>query len=181
MELTCHYCKKKGHIQPNCHKKKKDEAEANKKGGGGGSTKAANTHVLEDTTSKIEEVDDNNMAVSLCTATKSHWMMDSGATHHITPHHTDYSTYSPIKGTVCLGDKSTVEQIGVGTVIIKSPQGVQITLSNVLHLPTVNMHFMSISTLMDKVQVYTSLKRHVKSPLRSAVLQQATGKDAFTG
>jgi hypothetical protein len=37
--LTCHYCSKKGHIQPNCHKKKKDDAEKGKKDGASGSGK----------------------------------------------------------------------------------------------------------------------------------------------
>jgi hypothetical protein len=30
--LTCHYCKKKGHIAPNCHKKKKDLKDKEKGG-----------------------------------------------------------------------------------------------------------------------------------------------------
>src|SRR6266576_4286094 len=42
--LTCHYCNKKGHIQPDCQKKKQDET-PNKKEESSGS-KAANTHIL---------------------------------------------------------------------------------------------------------------------------------------
>src|SRR6201981_3355720 len=41
LQLTCHYCNKKGHIKPNCCKKKQDEKEQKEKAGGG---KAANVH-----------------------------------------------------------------------------------------------------------------------------------------
>jgi hypothetical protein len=39
--LTCHYCSKKGHIQPDCHKKKKDDVEKGKKDGALGSGQKA--------------------------------------------------------------------------------------------------------------------------------------------
>jgi hypothetical protein len=45
-QLMCHYCNKKGHIQPDCRKKKKDEADKAKKGESSSVTKAANSHVL---------------------------------------------------------------------------------------------------------------------------------------
>src|SRR6267142_514168 len=77
-------------------------------------------------------------------------MLDSGATHHITPHQSDFSNYTPAKGTVRLGDKSAQGQIGVGSVIIKSPQGITITLSNVLHVPGVQTRFISIGVLTGK-------------------------------
>ena len=73
-----------------------------------------------------------------------------GATNHITPHRSNFSDYTPTKGTVHLGDKSTQDQIGVGSVIIKSPQGVRITLSNVLHIPGVQTCFISIGALTRK-------------------------------
>jgi len=74
-------------------------------------------------------------------------MIDSGATHHITPHASDFSSYSKIKGAVRLGDKSTVAQEGVGSVTIKTSEGYTITLSNVLHVPTINTRFISVSAL----------------------------------
>src|ERR1700677_4533502 len=49
--LTCHYCNKKGHIQPDCRKKKKDEADKAKEGKSSSNTKAANAHVKVDTPS----------------------------------------------------------------------------------------------------------------------------------
>jgi hypothetical protein len=94
--LTCHYCQKKGHIQPDCRKKKKEDADKKKKeegGSGSGGNKAANSHVLVPMSASIEEVNDN-VGVALYTAERVHWMMDSGATHHITPHRSDFKDYS---------------------------------------------------------------------------------------
>jgi hypothetical protein len=84
--LTCHYCGKKGHIQPDCHKKNRDDAEKAKKDGASGSgQKAANSHVLVPNTASIKEVDeDNSVGVALYATEHMRWMMDSGATHHIT-------------------------------------------------------------------------------------------------
>jgi len=145
--LMCYYCNKKGHIKPNCRKKKKDEKEKRDKENT--SSKAANTHVAVHTSTSIEEINDN-LHVSLYAAASNAWMLDSGATHHIMPHISDFISYSKIKGVVCLGDKSTVDQAGIGSVTIKSPEGYIITLSNVLHIPSVNTCFIAISTLEEK-------------------------------
>jgi hypothetical protein len=147
--LTCHYYNKKGHIQPDCRKKKKDES-PNKKEEGKSGTKAANTHILVPTTAFIEEVNDDLTAALYAADARPHWMMDSGATHHITPCRSDFKDYSLVNGTIRLGDKSTVNQIGVGTVVFKSPQGYEITLSNVLHVPAVKTRFMSTHVLTQK-------------------------------
>jgi hypothetical protein len=150
--LTCHYCQKKGHIQLDCHKKKKDDADKKKKeesGSGSGGNKAANSHVLVPTSASIEEVNDN-IGVALYAAERVHWMMDSGATHHITPHRSDFKDYTPCKGSVRLGDKSTIDQVGVSSVIFTTSLGTPITLSNVLHIPQVKTRFMSTRTLAQK-------------------------------
>src|SRR5712672_3094201 len=141
--LTCHYCNKKGHIKPDCHKKKRDEKES------ASGSKAANMHVAVHTSTSIEEINED-LAVSLYAARKDTWMIDSGATHHITPHASDFKNYNKIKGAVCLGDKSKVAQEGIGSVTIKSSEGYTITLSNVLHVPSVNTHFIAVSALETK-------------------------------
>jgi len=74
-------------------------------------------------------------------------MIDSSATHHITPYASDFSFYSKIRGAVRLGNKSTVAQEGTGSVTIKTSEGYTITLSNVLHVPMVNTYFIAVSTL----------------------------------
>jgi hypothetical protein len=82
--LTCHYCNKKGHIQLDCQKKKWDDSPNKRKDESSGS-KAANTHTLVSTSASIEEVNDDLTAALYAADAKPRWMMDSGATHHITP------------------------------------------------------------------------------------------------
>jgi hypothetical protein len=150
--LTCHYCQKKGHIQPDCRKKKKDDADKKKKeegGSGSGGNKAANSHVHVPTSTSIEEVNDN-VGVALYAAERVCWMMDSGATHHITPHRSDFKDYTLCKGSVHLGDKSTIDQVGVGSVIFTTSLRTPITLSNVLHILQVKTRFMSTRVLAQK-------------------------------
>ena len=77
-------------------------------------------------------------------------MMDSGATHHIMPHRSNFKDYTLIKGSIHLGDKSTADQIGIGLISFTSPQGFEIMLKDVLHVPSVHMCFLSSSTMTDK-------------------------------
>ena len=153
--LTCHYCSKKGHIQPDCRKKKKDDADKKKKEEEGNnaaesSKKAANAHVHVPTTASIEEVNDDELRVGLYTASRTRWMMDSGATHHMTPFKSDFADYTPCNGSVRLGDKSTVDQVGVGSVVFKTSQGAEITLTNVLHIPQIKTRFLSTRALVQR-------------------------------
>ncbi len=148
--LTCHYCNKKGHIQPDCRKKKKDEADKKKDDGNADSgKKAANAHVLIPNTASIEEVNDE-LNVALYAAASVRWMMDSGATHHMSPHRSDFADYSQCHGTVRLGDKSTVDQVGVGSVVVKTSRGTRITLANVLHIPEIKTRFLSTCALVQR-------------------------------
>ena len=154
--LTCHYCNKVGHIKPDCRKRKKDEAEEKKKEGSASGSKAANSHVKVASPStewgaSIEEVDNDEVGVALYAAERARWMMDSGATHHITPHLSDFKDYTPCHGIVRLGDKSTISQVGVGSVVFKtSPGAPPITLSGVLHIPGLRTRFMSTRALANK-------------------------------
>jgi len=67
------------------------------------------------------------------------------------------------KGAVRLGDKSTVAQEGVSSVTIKTSEGYTITLSNVLHVPMINMRFISVSALEIKGSEIIFASRGAKS------------------
>jgi hypothetical protein len=53
-------------------------------------------------------------------------------------------------GTVCLGDKCLIDQVGIGAIVFKTRLGQSIILSNVLHIPEVKMCFMSTRALAQK-------------------------------
>ena len=78
--------------------------------------------------------------------------MDSRATHHITPHHSDFVTYQSVKGTICCSDKqgTVISQLGVGTAAFTSLKGIHITLKEAIHAPDVGNHILSLRSILDK-------------------------------
>ena len=115
----------------------------------GRGAKAVNSHVVE-TTASIQEV--NDISVSLCAVTKLCWLMDSRATHHITPHCSDFVTYQPIKGSIHLSDKqgTVISQLGVGTATFTGLEGICITLKDAIYAPDVGNHILSLRSILDK-------------------------------
>ena len=112
----------------------------------------------------------------------AHWMMDSGATTHITPHLSDFKDYTPCHGTVHLGDKSTISQVGVGSIVFKtSPGAPPITSSGVLHIPGVRTRFMSMCALANKGAEVASPRGHLKSLLIRVVSVLAIWKTIYIG
>jgi Integrase core domain/gag-polypeptide of LTR copia-type/GAG-pre-integrase domain len=160
-EITCFYCKKSGHKSNECRKKKRDLEEKEKKekekaGQAQTTNKAVNAHIqVVPSTATITEITDDNdeIRVSLYTAARSRWMVDSGATHHITPYRSDFVTWTPAKGTVSLGGHAEIAQIGIGTVIVKTIGGdrtSQLTLHNVMHVPDAQARYFSVGALLSK-------------------------------
>jgi hypothetical protein len=144
-KVKCFYCQKLGHKRNECRKKKKDE-EAEKKGKGKDAQKSVNAH-----TASIEEIDDDNddLTVSLYAAARSRWMVDSGATHHMTPHRSDFISWTLAKGAVSLGGHAEIKQIGSGTAAIHPSGGDKIIhLHDVMHVPDADGRYFSVSALM---------------------------------
>jgi len=147
-KIKCYYCQKLGHKSNECRKKKKDTEEKEKKDKGSGA-KSVNAHI---NTASIVEIEDNDdLPVSLYAAARSRWMVDSGATHHITPHRSDFIDWTPAKGAVSLGGHAMITQIGTGTVAIRPSGGDKIVhLRNVMHVPDAGARYFSVSALMQK-------------------------------
>ena len=78
-------------------------------------------------------------------------MVDSGVTHHITPHRSDFANWTPAKGVVSLGGHAEIAQTGIGTVAIRASGGNRIIhLHNVMHVPDAGSRYFSVSALMQK-------------------------------
>src|SRR6266403_2104830 len=78
-------------------------------------------------------------------------MVDSGATHHITPHCSNFLSWSPAKGAVSLGRHAEISQIGTGSVAIRPSRGDRIVhLHDVMHVPDAGARYFSVSALMQK-------------------------------
>jgi hypothetical protein len=156
-QVKCYYCQKLGHKCNECRKKKRDTEQKEKKEKGSVAQtpgKAVNAHIgMVPTTATIEQVadDNDNLHVSLYTAVRSRWMVDSGATHHITPHRSDFATWAPARGSVSLGGHAEIAQIGTGTVQIRPSGGDwDVHLQDVMHVPDAEVRYFSVSALLSK-------------------------------
>jgi len=148
--VTCSYCKKPGHKSNECRKKKRDakandtDKEEEKDSSAQTPARVVNAHVVP--TASITEVpdsdSDNDIRVSLYAAVRSQWLVDSGATHHNSPIHPDSATRSPIEGSVSLGGHAEYRSNRLGTGHRQAERrnwGVQLTLQDVMHVPTENV------------------------------------------
>ena len=77
-------------------------------------------------------------------------MVDSGCTHHISPHRSDFSKYTPVSGIVSIGGRAEIAQIGTGSVPIRTNLGVELMLENVMHVPDADARYFSVTVLLEK-------------------------------
>src|SRR5882762_1925386 len=96
------------------------------------------------------------------------WMLDSGASDHISPHPSDFVPGSVLNtpGSIRLGNNSTMQYLGIGTVeatAIVNGKSQRISLQRVLYAPDAGARFVSIPQLTAKgLQVlYTKDKCHI--------------------
>ncbi len=130
---TCFYCGKPGHIARFCFKAKNKERENAK-----------------------NAKDDDDYAFAMRHGAHSRsackWIMDSGATKHMTSHRAAFDTYEVIAPrNVHLGDDSVVEAIGMGSIVVEvvtRGKMNRIRIENALHVPKLHANLLSVSKLV---------------------------------
>jgi len=90
--LTCNYCKKKGHIKTNCF-----ILQNKQKGRGGVASEEVNVAKDDDTYDVLCVVDN-------CVNDENAWIMDSGTSQHMTPNRDWFETYEPSSEKVLMGN-----------------------------------------------------------------------------
>jgi hypothetical protein len=105
--LICNYCKKKGHIKADCFKLK-NKQKANQKG-----VPSGEANVVESEKGDVLFVSDGKDKF------EKNWVLDTGASQHMTPNREWFATYEPSDGGVLLGNDHLCKVAGVGTVRIK--------------------------------------------------------------
>ena len=138
VDKVCFYCKKPGHFARNCYKKKSDEREK------------ANHAKFDDV-----EHDYVFMAgLSVSIHTRQDWLVDSGATQHMTFQRHWFESYEEIEPRkVFMGDDTILEAIGRGNIVTSiKVEGVlrQIKITKVLHVPKIHNNLLSVSKLISE-------------------------------
>ena len=126
----CEFCGIPGHIQANCYKLKscKQIYEATRKNGSnsspGSSSIPSHTAVTNHANASIVTSESTNNASLSHSSTPSPsaytnlWNADTGATSHMTPHHSWIHNYTPMRLPICLADDTVIYSKGVGSVVI---------------------------------------------------------------
>jgi hypothetical protein len=78
------------------------------------------------------------------------WLLDSGASFHVTPHREWFTRYEakPL-GTVRLRDSHQCDVIGIGDVMIQFSDGSQFIVQNIRYVPELTRNLMSVRQLDD--------------------------------
>ena len=146
-KLTCFYSGKPGHFQKDCRHLKKDKGTSNddepRKISEEKGTSTMSTS--EEELLFICEQARENLTNQECT-----WVIDSGASFHITPSKDYFSIYSAGDyGSVKMGDDGACKITGIGSVCLTTSIGCTLTLRDVRHVPNVRLNLISTGRLDD--------------------------------
>ena len=137
--IKCYYCNKLGHIQRECRAWKREQNEGKKK------EKETNAVTAEGDATIVYEDDCVNL-----TSQESVWVIDSGASFHVTPHGDFFSTYSAGDfGDVRMGNSGASKIVGIGDICLET-LGSKLILKDVRHVPDIRLNLISAGKLDDE-------------------------------
>jgi hypothetical protein len=94
--------------------------------------------------------------VLLTTEEATNWLLDSGASHHVTPFRSQVRQYTVRSfDPVCVGNLQHCAVIGIGTVELNLPGGSTIVLHDVPHVPELSRSLISVGQL-DEAGIHAS-------------------------
>ena len=144
--IECHYCHKIGHIQRNCFLWKKESKD--KRGKQKEKDHDDRDCVTTATSDDLVILHDPNSLNFV--SDESMWLIDSGATLHVTPRKEFFTSYTPGDfGVLKMGNDVVSKVIGVGDVCLQTNMGIQLLLRGVKHAPDVRFNLISVQVLDD--------------------------------
>ena len=173
-DVECYYCGKKGHIKKDCYKWKRDHGDNKKKekddakdkpksnvkieelSATQGECSSHDDHVCAPTSATSEELGDVLLASSfddafILTHERSmpmDWVIDSGASFHVTPHRSWFHDYDASHtGTVRIADGSSMQIHGIGDIHLAMPNSTTFVLQRVRHVPALAKSLISVGQL----------------------------------
>ncbi|KAG6391274.1 hypothetical protein SASPL_149027 [Salvia splendens] len=107
--------------------------------------------------STVAEADDSDSEVSLALVADDQphsndvWIFDSGASYHLCPHVEYFTTYEHIDGdNNTMANNVVCNVVGIGSIRIRTHDGVFCTLNDVMHVPQMTKNLISLSTFDSK-------------------------------
>ncbi|KAG6437371.1 hypothetical protein SASPL_102286 [Salvia splendens] len=140
-DFKYHYCGGPNHYERDCRKKKRDQ------------TKGNNENAEKDTTAVATDGDvvvvcDDACVSSSCQQTD--WIVDSGASYHITPYRDMFASYTGGSfGKVRMANHGVTEVAGIGDIHLLTDTGCKLVLRDVRHVPDIRLNIISTGKLDD--------------------------------
>ena len=79
------------------------------------------------------------------------WVLDSGASHHVTSRRDFFSSYTPGDyGVVKMGNDGFAKVVDTGTICLQTNMGFKLILHQVRHVPDIRLDLISTGTLDDE-------------------------------
>ena len=158
--IECHYCHKKGHLKKDCYalkNKEKDNAKFKGDGHGRQSSGPSSSLEIEEVNATCDETDilvlddiSTHVGVNMVFSPSHTWLLDSGASFHVTPHREWFTCYEAKSlGKVRLGDSHQCDVIGIGDISMHFSDGSHLTIKDVRHVPQLTRSLMSVGQLDD--------------------------------
>ena len=140
--MECYNCHKKGHFAWQCPQKKKKKKDAGQ-----------NCAFMAMSSSRCNELRDSAEAFAKMDA-KDVWLLDSGASRHITFRREWFESFSPCTGEkVMLGDDCACDVRGSGTIKIRkivNNEWLYSTIENVLFVPQLRKNLLPVGASVSK-------------------------------
>ncbi|KAJ8874281.1 hypothetical protein PR048_025126 [Dryococelus australis] len=134
----CYACGEKWHIAKNCVHYRDEHKERGKRSAD------------EDEAREINKSEDQVLCVKQPTLKSSQWLLDSGASHHMTPHPELIENMTEETGVVGIADGEPLQIRGRSTVLLQMSEecgGWSIRLSTVLYVPNLSDNLISVSCI----------------------------------
>nr|AAT01387.1 putative polyprotein [Oryza sativa Japonica Group]AAT44170.1 putative polyprotein [Oryza sativa Japonica Group] len=133
----CKYCKKKNHFIEECWKLQNKEK---RKSDGKASVV---------TSADNSDSGDCLVVFVVCVSSHDEWILDTTCSFHICINRDWFSSYKSVQNgdVVRMGDDNPREIVGIGSVQIKTHDGMTRTLKDVRHIPRMARNLISLSTL----------------------------------
>jgi transposase InsO family protein len=96
--------------------------------------------------------DDNDAVFTVGKSRSAGWLIDSGATAHMTPHRNDLFEYKDLdsKIEVTIADGKKIRVVGTGSVGLTGIDSTRIKMVDVLYIPGLDRQLLSVSRLADR-------------------------------
>ena len=142
-DVECYYCHKKGHMKRECIKLNFKEQNKEK--------------ILKIKQNDIAVVTDSELMIIRDDASVNligqdmDWVIDSGASFHVTSRVGFFSSYSQGEfGNVCMGNEDMSKIVGMGDICLETNIGCKLLLRDVRHVPDIRLNLIFAGKLDDE-------------------------------